>query len=224
MTTRRCWKRCSGVWSRCGSSPITCIKPILPRHGALSHPGSHPGSASFARCAAASQGSVSRLMCSTYPAVTGRCRSVLVRPVEWAHLAIGSSKTVPVFGTLIRLIPAKRRVDEASGGGAGRSCHDRRRRRCDCTEHGPGALRAARASRGRLIRISENFWRGVCSSISCHTAGVSYRAGNAGAQATAQSERIRPGLVANRFHAVSQASMMSARVRNTELASQWLRR
>jgi hypothetical protein len=60
--------------------------------------------------------------------------------------------------------------------------------------------------------------------IACHIAGVSYRAGKAGAQATAQSERIRPWLVANRFHVISQASMMSARLRNTELASQWLRR
>jgi hypothetical protein len=48
--------------------------------------------------------------------------------------------------------------------------------------------------------------------------------GEAGAQATAQSERTKPVLVANRFHAISQASMMSARLRNTELASQWLRR
>ena len=51
-----------------------------------------------------------------------------------------------------------------------------------------------------------------------------YRAGEAGAQATAQSERTRPWLVANRFQAISQASMMSARLGNTELASQWLRR
>jgi hypothetical protein len=51
-----------------------------------------------------------------------------------------------------------------------------------------------------------------------------YGAGDAGAQATAQSERIRSWLVANRFQAVSQASMMSARLVNTELASQWLRR
>src|SRR6266436_803394 len=51
-----------------------------------------------------------------------------------------------------------------------------------------------------------------------------YRADEAGAQATAQSERTRPLLVANRFHAISQASMMSAKLRNTELASQWLRR
>src|SRR5258708_1095218 len=51
-----------------------------------------------------------------------------------------------------------------------------------------------------------------------------YRADEAGAQATAQSERTRLLLVANRFHAISQASMMSAKLRNTELASQWLRR
>ena len=55
-------------------------------------------------------------------------------------------------------------------------------------------------------------------------AGTTYRADEAGAQATAQSERTRLWLVANRFQAVSQASMMSARLRNTELASQWLRR
>jgi len=51
-----------------------------------------------------------------------------------------------------------------------------------------------------------------------------YRADEAGAQATAQSERTRPWLVANRFQAVSQASMTCARLANTELASQWLRR
>src|SRR6266581_2504162 len=62
------------------------------------------------------------------------------------------------------------------------------------------------------------------SSISGHIAGATYRAGEPGAQATAQSERIRSWLAANRFQAVSQASMMSARLRNTELASQWLRR
>jgi hypothetical protein len=55
-------------------------------------------------------------------------------------------------------------------------------------------------------------------------AGTSYGSGEDGAQATAQSERTKPVLVANRFHAISQASMMSARLRNTELASQWLRR
>src|ERR1700730_15027324 len=55
-------------------------------------------------------------------------------------------------------------------------------------------------------------------------AGTSYGSDQAGAQATAQSERTKPVLVANRFHAISQASMMSARLRNTELASQWLRR
>ena len=45
-----------------------------------------------------------------------------------------------------------------------------------------------------------------------------------GAQGTAHSERTKPGSPAKRFHAVSQASMMSARLRKTELASQWLRR
>ena len=62
------------------------------------------------------------------------------------------------------------------------------------------------------------------SSISGHIAGASYRADEAGAQATAQRERTKPVSVANLFHAISQASMMSARLRNTELASQWLRR
>jgi len=57
-----------------------------------------------------------------------------------------------------------------------------------------------------------------------HIIGATYRAGGTGAQATAQSERIRPWLVANRFQAISQASMTSARLGNTELASQWLRR
>src|SRR5207253_8608067 len=57
-----------------------------------------------------------------------------------------------------------------------------------------------------------------------HIIGATYKAGEAGAQATAQSERIRPWLVANRFQALSQASMMSAKLINTELASQWLRR
>src|SRR3954469_10147759 len=55
-------------------------------------------------------------------------------------------------------------------------------------------------------------------------AAIPYGAGEAGAQATAQSERTRPWSVANRFQAISQASMMSARLGNTELASQWLRR
>jgi hypothetical protein len=55
-----------------------------------------------------------------------------------------------------------------------------------------------------------------CASI----AGISYRAGEAGAQATAQSERIRPWLVANWFQAISRQSMMSVRLVNTELASQ----
>jgi hypothetical protein len=55
-------------------------------------------------------------------------------------------------------------------------------------------------------------------------AGTIYRAGEAGAQATAQSERTRPWLAANRFQAISQASMISARLVKTELASQWLRK
>ncbi len=80
----------------------------------------------------------------------GADRALCGRP-EWARLASGSSKTVPVFGTLIRLIPAKRRAEGASGGRAGRSRHDRRRRRCDRAQHGPGALRAARASRSRPV-------------------------------------------------------------------------
>src|SRR5271156_4573292 len=37
-------------------------------------------------------------------------------------------------------------------------------------------------------------------------AGTTYKAGKAGAQATAQSERTRPWLLANRFPAISQAS------------------
>ena len=63
-----------------------------------------------------------------------------------------------------------------------------------------------------------------CLLSQAAVAGRSYRAGDAGAQATAQSERIRRWLVANRFQAVSQASMISGRLANTELASQWLRR
>ena len=51
-------------------------------------------------------------------------------------------------------------------------------------------------------------------------AGTTYRAGEAGAQATAQSERTRAWLLANRFQAISQASMMLAKLANTELASQ----
>jgi len=63
-------------------------------------------------------------------------------------------------------------------------------------------------------------------SISSHgsPAGTIYRAGKAGAQAMAQSERIKASSAANRFQAVSHASMMSPRLGNTELASQWLRR
>ena len=71
----------------------------------------------------------------------------------------------------------------------------------------------------KFLDASVSFYLGHGS-----TAGASYGADEAGAQATAQSERTKPVLVANRFHAISQASMMSARLRNTELASQWLRR
>jgi hypothetical protein len=90
----------------------------------------------------------------------------------------------------------------------------------------PGALLAVMASFCKVSRNTDlrKFLDTSVSSISGHIAGASYRAGEAGAQATAQSERIRPWSVANRFHAISQASMMSARLVNTELASQWLRR
>src|ERR1700720_3360522 len=71
----------------------------------------------------------------------------------------------------------------------------------------------------KLLDASVSFYLGHGS-----IAGTSYGAAEAGAQATAQSERTKPVLAANRFHAVSQASMISARLRNTELASQWLRR
>ncbi len=86
-------------------------------------------------------------------------------------------------------------------------------------DHAGASLLASRC----LIRISGNFRTRVCLPSQA-IAGATYRAGEAGAQATAQSERIRSWLAANRFRAVSQASMMSARLRNTELASQWLRR
>jgi len=83
---------------------------------------------------------------------------------------------------------------------------------------------AERACTGIEYR-SGNFRTRVClrSQATVSITGTTYRAGEAGAQATAQSERMRPWLVANRFQAVSQASMRSARLRNTELASQWLR-
>ena len=93
-----------------------------------------------------------------------------------------------------------------------------------------GAMRASSGERGpgggKLVSNTDlrKFLDTSVSSISGHIPGASYRAGEAGAQATAQSERTKPVLVANRFHAISQASMMSAKLRNTELASQWLRR
>src|ERR1700731_1729599 len=71
----------------------------------------------------------------------------------------------------------------------------------------------------KFLDASVAFYRGQGS-----IAGQSYGWVDAGPQATAQTGRTKPVLVANRFHAISQASMMSARLRNTELASQWLRR
>ena len=63
-----------------------------------------------------------------------------------------------------------------------------------------------------------------CLLSQAAVAGSNYGADEGGAQGTAQSERTRRLLAANRFHAVSQASMMPAKLGNTELASQWLRR
>src|SRR5438034_52314 len=54
MTTLRSWKPCSAVLSRCGSSRITCITPILLAARPTFVLGSSPGSASFARFAAVS--------------------------------------------------------------------------------------------------------------------------------------------------------------------------
>ena len=70
-----------------------------------------------------------------------------------------------------------------------------------------------------LIRICGGF----CTRVQ-PPAGAAYRTVEAGAQANAQSERIRPWLVVNRFQAISQASITSARLINTELASQPLSR
>jgi integrase len=65
-----------------------------------------------------------------------------------------------------------------------------------------------------------------CTFISGHGSitDMTYRAGEGGAQATAQSERIKPWSAANRCQAISQASIMCFRSLNIELASQWLRR
>ena len=67
----------------------------------------------------------------------------------------------------------------------------------------------------------ERIWHFLDRSVPSISGRIActYGAGEAGAQATAQSERIRPWLVANRFQAVSQASMTCARLANTELAS-----
>ena len=72
-----------------------------------------------------------------------------------------------------------------------------------------------------LIRIFVIFWTCVCF---LSASSERYPEDGAGAQATAHSERIKAWSAAKRFQAISQASMISARVRNTELASQWLRR
>ena len=85
--------------------------------------------------------------------------------------------------------------------------------------HGPRVLSGVSGNTDLLnfLDASVSFYLGHGS-----IADTSYGSDEAGAQATAQSERTKPVLVANRFHAISQASMMSARLRNTELASQWL--
>ena len=84
--------------------------------------------------------------------------------------------------------------------------------------------RRTRNGRSQYLYGSPEISGHECLLSQAAVAGRSYRAGDAGAQATAQSERIRRWLVANRFQAVSQASMISGRLANTELASQWLRR
>jgi DNA-3-methyladenine glycosylase len=96
---------------------------------------------------------------------------------------------------------------------------------------GPGRLAAAlRVDRrlGLAVPYTDlrKFLDTSVPSTSSHgsPAGTIYRAGKAGAQAMAQSERIKASSAANRFQAVSHASMMSPRLGNTELASQWLRR
>ena len=60
----------------------------------------------------------------------------------------------------------------------------------------------------------------MCILFRSRIAGITYRAGGAAAQATAQSERTSLWLVANLFQATSLASIRSARLGNTELASQ----
>src|ERR1700732_4157761 len=99
--------------------------------------------------------------------------------------------------------------------------------RCELRDRGSAALSAYDDVRKRpaytdllkFLDASVFFYLGHGS-----IAGTSYGSDEAGAQATAQSERTKPVLVANRFHAISQASMMSARLGNTEWPSQWLRR
>src|SRR5260370_30058880 len=89
----------------------------------------------------------------------------------------------------------------------------------------PTAHRHSQLGKREIIRIFGNFRTRVCFYRRPRfDRGTTYRAGEAGAQATAQSERTRPRLVANRFRAISQVSMISARLVKTELASQWLRK
>ena len=93
----------------------------------------------------------------------------------------------------------------------------------------PGQLQWEPGREPKMGALEELYGSPEISGHECrfdlgHVIGASYRMGEAGAQGTAQSERIRPWLVANRFQAISQASMMSARLINTVLASQWLRR
>ena len=96
------------------------------------------------------------------------------------------------------------------------------------SEHLPIVVNCRRRECSRLTGAArtytdlQKFLEPRAAFISGHgsMAGRTYGAGRVGAQATAQSERTRLWLVANRFQAISQASMMLARLANTELASQ----
>ena len=87
-------------------------------------------------------------------------------------------------------------------------------------ERWPGRWEVAVASYTGLRKFLDMSVR----SISAADTGITYRASGAGAQATAQSERTRPWLLANLFQAISLTSIIFARLGNTEFASQWLRR
>ena len=95
MTMRRCWRRCSAVSSRCGSSPITSTTPILPAAPRIFAPASRPASASFA----ALRGRVSGLCQPTYVLdIPGGYGKVPIAPCaagREAHPAGGSSRTGP---------------------------------------------------------------------------------------------------------------------------------